>query len=143
MKTADIISLLILLTSIGYFTYLLDPFNSKPHKRIYKRLLTDPKFYGKNLVIAILFMLMGVTSILFRGDGRGSEAFTLSPFFFLILIRCINGYSKKYQNRDLYLLERGDVLKASLFDTVSSIALLALSWGFSVVVLIIIQHVKG
>ena len=126
-------SLLIFLCSIIYYVYLLDPFKWKPIKRNYKRLLADPKYFRLNLWIAILFVSAGVMSLLLRGGKAGAEAFTMAPILFVLLVKAVNSYSRKYYKRDFILLLRGDVIKTSLSDKLSSFIVilfpLVLSFG--------------
>jgi hypothetical protein len=118
---------------------LIDPFKWKPIRRNYKKLITDPKYFRLNIGIAILFCALGMTSLLFRHDKHGSEAFTMSPLLFILLVKAANWYSRKYYNRDFLLILGGDVIKTAFFNTLSSILVLGLSLALSVITVFFIE----
>ena len=139
MQRQEYLSLLIFLSSTIYYVYLIDPFKWKPIRRNYKKLLTDPTYFRLNLGIAILFCAVGMISILLRHDKHGSEAFTMSPLLFILLVKAANWYSRKYYNRDFLLILRGDVIKTAFFNTLSSILVLVLSLALSGITVFFIE----
>jgi hypothetical protein len=144
MPHQNYLSLFVLLASVIYYLYLLDPFRGKPLKRNYKKILNDFGFFLLNLCIAILFSAVGILSILFREDERGSVGFTMSPLFFIVSVKAVNAYSRKYYNRDFFLLLRGDIVKSSSFsDVLSSVIVLVFSLFLSPIVLFFIQSKKS
>jgi hypothetical protein len=140
MQNQDYLSVSILIISGVYYFYLLDPFRGKPMKRNYIKILNDPGFFILNLGIAIVISVTGVVRILQRDGDDGFSNVTMSPLFFIISVKAVNAYSRKYQGRDFFLHLRGDVVKSSSFtDNLGTVIVLVFSLFFGPIVLYCIQ----
>lgn len=126
------IAILTFIASFIFYIYLLDLSNKKPQKRNYKKLLNGSKYFLINFFVSVLLILIGGMCIIFKYESYVLASFVLAPFCFLVFVRTLNFFSKKYYKRDFHLHLRSDNLiignkiKASAFDNLCSVLVVTL-----------------
>ncbi len=129
MKMDNTSIAIFIFTSI-YWIYLLDPFKSKPQNRRYKKILHDKTTLISNSSICLVLAVLGTIRII---GFQQHDFIALTPLLFIIFLFCFNFVSRKLYARDLHLIIRGDMLKASFFDYFASVFIIIIPFVLSII----------